>query len=212
MAVVVAANLRVVCGVFLVGNMVKGTFVEWKKRFCELMDGVKEREFIHDETILHVLSHHPRYSEDMKYMKVTQRVRGVPKYFEIHEYKNGMMVDKMSWNKAIKMMIGTSKDSLMTDVNRYFRNVVRDQVVEFRQKEHGKWKPGYEVDHVIPFKKLIDDWVTEEGVDLKSLVDPSTGFIRSTTSLDVSFARYHRKHAVLQMLTTSEHHKKTYGW
>lgn len=72
---------------------------------------------------------------------------------------------------------------------------VTDQIEKYRLQQ---FKPkGWHVHHVIPFKKLVDDWLYWNDID------PDTIILNQETILN--FQNYHRYNAKLKMISEKEH-------
>lgn len=59
-------------------------------------------------------------------------------------------------------------------------------------------KPGFHVDHIYPFEKLVEDWLSESGLTYTTV----------KTTHYPSWRAYHRKNATFQYLTPEENMAK----
>lgn len=121
-----------------------------------------------------------------------------------------------------------SKPTNRSVVMRTCREIISEQITEWA---HNFWestkhmKPGPKcpasgkslranrtaVDHVYPFVKLVEDWAQTLGLDIAVLPSKGSKKLKRRTfnqELDKSWAEYHKKHALLDMLTATANMQK----
>lgn len=91
------------------------------------------------------------------------------------------------------------------------RAIIEPQIKEFRRANVEKLRGGvYHVDHVYPFKLLVQEWCRENGLDLETIEVKCRGATccLASTSLAESWFDYHSLNAKLQVLDASENIRK----
>lgn len=101
-----------------------------------------------------------------------------------------------------------AKRTIFKDLNEVFRFLIADQIETFFLKNNGKYGQD-EVDHIIPFRQLFDDFLKNIPQErLKNLIIEGKR-IQNDDDLCAKWQKYHQEHATLQLLSRPKHKEKT---
>jgi hypothetical protein len=119
-------------------------------------------------------------------------------------FKNKYGVDHFSTRKALNEKNQNQKKNILTA----FRQAVEYQIIPMR-------RPGYHVDHIIPFHVLLSDFLNDKGmklfdVDVEPLYDLSRLglYILSDHKLRDRWQEYHKQNAKLRLIEPQENLSK----
>lgn len=108
---------------------------------------------------------------------------------------------------GVRFLCG-SKRTISTDLNRALRLLIREQTGDFFEENKGIAKV-HEVDHIVPFKKLKDDFLSKiDKNEIENLIIKDSKIINNP-QLCEKWIKYHKQHAKLQLLLKKEHKAKT---
>lgn len=91
------------------------------------------------------------------------------------------------------------------------RSIISPQIDQFRQSNRERLRGGYyHIDHVYPFKLLVQEWCRDNSLDLETIPVKCRGASCSLESVDMaeSWFDYHLLNAKLQILEASENRRK----
>lgn len=91
------------------------------------------------------------------------------------------------------------------------RSIISPQINQFRQSNKERLRGGYyHIDHVYPFKLLVQEWCRDNELDLETIPVKCKGAACNLESVDMaeSWFDYHLLNAKLQILEASENRKK----
>jgi hypothetical protein len=94
---------------------------------------------------------------------------------------------------------------------RALRAIIDPQIKEFRMANIENLRGGfYHIDHVYPFKLLVQEWCRKEGLDLETIPVKCRGMFcqLSSVSMAESWFDYHALNAKLQILNAAENLSK----
>lgn len=160
-----------------------------------------------------MLNHHPLVSElvgcgiDYFFFKRVQGQRYPVLY--------AMRTDGTDVTFSYKTCAGRRPRTATELVLEAMRTAIVDQISDFRRVESAKFEPGVllEVDHVIPFKQLADEWLEPHGGPSEAMLAPKDHSIPSAVLCDpylTEWKEFHLTCAKLQLLTKHDHYKKTH--
>lgn len=119
-------------------------------------------------------------------------------------FKNKYGFDHFSTKKALNENKQNQKKNILVA----FRQAVEYQIIPMR-------KPGYHIDHVIPFHVLLSDFLNDKGmklfdVNIEPLYDPSRLglYILSDHELKDMWQEYHKQNAKLRLIEPQENLSK----
>lgn len=194
-----------------------------KDALRSIRDAVEDRQLILDDDavdlLLGVVAAHPQASQKVGVGIAGFFVARSPDYSTRCFYLrrvDGSETD-FSWNEAM------SPTSPITRLRMACRNATMDQKLEFKDRE---WPVGdrgericpitskeftretAHVDHQPPqtFMKIVDDWLTAEGLEIVDVPIDHMGDLRSVDTFAnarqaESWSEFHRMHAVLRLVS-----------
>jgi len=118
--------------------------------------------------------------------------------------------EDFSYDKALK----NPNSNLITDVTRAFRYEISNQILDYKSQHQLIGNSEFHVDHVVPFKKLFEDFLKEHNLQLQDIeLQEIEMKIHRHKIQDRKLAKawqdYHREKAELQILTVEENLKKS---
>lgn len=194
---------------------VRVTESQRKKYFRELMSGVKCGEIVHDEHALDILKHHPQWSTKTRggKLSIVKRQHGSDFTLRVVD-EQGHDVDDISWVIAVKGELGLKtdvRDSQLFKVTKAARELVRGQIVSFRQLTGVP--SHYEVDHAnVDFAQMLRRWLQLEELQFSNVQIkwPPRGVPEFVDqNLALRWQQYHKQEATLQALSPTEHKEVT---
>ena len=185
---------------------------EMKRRCQEILKKHKDGESLdiwETQFIVTLLHSHPHYPEKVKngiydiiVRKNVKLDEGItsPHQFRIID-KNGNEIP-FSFYKCI------DNYNIKNEIKKAFRKAIQHDIYTFKIKNLNKKGVA---DHKIPFQKILNDFLKQEGIKLKDVnIDLSS--LTSPTITDKKLKRrwisYHRKHAILRIIPKEENLKK----
>lgn len=158
-----------------------------------------------------VLSLHPRWAEKSKGMKgiaIKQQGRPGNNMFVIQKH-NGTEED-ISYRTCI------TKQNDRVDVTKALRFAVISDISEYRRHAFSNERTipcadcnapcenahSTHIDHILPFRTIVANFVSEENIDLNSIQTHSSGTYRLISDIDLRmrWTDYHKKHATLRVM------------
>jgi len=199
----------------------KGSF---SRKWSEIVDsreaGVKvtgdDEEFLHD-----VCGRFDRFRKIMDRGKVEFRV--VNKKFNQKRVKGIVLVTPNSgyevWVGKTQIVSKLFPKSVQEDESKLnrrralqaLRSIITPQIDQFRKENREKIRGGcHHIDHVYPFKLLVQEWCRDNSLDLETIPVKCRGASCNLESVDMaeSWFDYHLLNAKLQILEASENRKK----
>ena len=183
------------------------------KRKCqEILKKHNEGEKLNDREftfVLNLLHSHPHYFEKVKFgildiivRKNIKTERGIviPYQFRIIGKDNREI--PFSFYKCI------DNYDIKKDIIKSFRMAIQDDIINFKLK-HIQQKGV--ADHKIPFQKLLNDFLKQEGLEIENIniIFPTFGLPRlKDVELKKRWVTYHREHAILRIIPKEENLKK----
>ena len=128
----------------------------------------------------------------------------VKKYFELQLIKSDGTNDNVSYKACIYK---PSEDNSLKNAMRY---AIKDQILEYRNTcdklicEMCKSEQNIQIDHVIQFKQLFDNFLLQNTLPIPTQFDDnyynSAMFKDDDVKFNNSWSTYHKKHAILRCL------------
>ena len=112
-------------------------------------------------------------------------------------FKGGLVPDPSKRNRA--------------DAIRALRRIIEPQIAQYRRSNAERLRGGlYHIDHVYPFKLLVQEWCRENRLDLETIPVKCRGASCRLKSIDMaeSWFDYHALNARLQVLEPKENLSK----
>ena len=182
------------------------------KKCQEILKRHRDGESLSNEEfgfIFNLLHSHPHYDEKTKDgiydIIVRKNVRGargitIPYQFRMIN-KNGEEIP-FSFYKCI------NNYNIKNEIKKAFRVAIQGDIINFKLANLNKKGVA---DHKIPFQKLLNDFLKQEGLELKEveITFPVFGLPRlKNNDLEKKWIEYHRKNAILQIISKEENLKK----
>lgn len=136
------------------------------------------------------------------------------------QYHNGTEWENFSYYKACKGKVSCKRG----DIQKAFRYEVYPQIKAFRERAESKlYRKGTvtivrnqtHVDHIVPFHKLLSDFLDEQGLELESveIKREDTGasyvsFLLVDRELAKAWYTYHEKYAQLRLISAKANMRK----
>lgn len=164
---------------------------------------------------LSLLERHPRWQEKsatpITAIRINHGTRTTP---EIELLYDDNTSTGISWKKAITP---TPTNPLALE-NKAFRSTIQDQIDAFRSSHCEQcWRRGTDVDHVIPFKTLVEafkqtalDYWGSAATQRYSVYKQGTEYFFVDPATAQAWWEYHKNNASLQMLCKVCHKRKTF--
>lgn len=192
-----------------------------KNYIRELISKYDECDILEDEDhkfVLEVLNMHHDSENKIGagvhcFFVMTDKSRTKNKYFKI--FRTDKTSIDFSWVKCIDVCKNI-KLKRFTDT---CRHEIISQIIEFRNKylrgdyivhENGTLikKEDAHVDHVYEFRKIINDFIEEEVLNIEEIkiIDTKDGLYKKFECRDlaITWKKYHKKHAKLRVITKHE--------
>jgi hypothetical protein len=184
-------------------------FKDAKLALRKRLEALPYNEVICDESILEILRKHPKYHE-ARLMKC----RHASDFVICVVDTEGCRGDSFSWTEGLRAHRGMKtgyKDQHYVRVNIAARQAIADQVRKVRVSHQIVGDSRFEVDHETPFRTLFNMWLDERKLTIDDIAvtkSDRTLYFTDPTLQD-NWALFHRKWAILRVLTTEEHRRIT---